>query len=73
MFHTDLQQEFKQSLRAFTDAAYKNYDGYAYATGYLESLAVQMLAQMSKREQQSFVKAMQAAVKQQQSAAKETA
>lgn len=73
MFHTDLQQEFKQSLRSFTDAAYKNYDGYAYATGYLESLAVQMLAQMSKREQQAFVKAMQAAVKQQQSAAKETA
>ena len=71
MFHTDAQQEFKQSLREFTDAAYKNYSGYAYATGYLESLAVQMLAQMSKREQQGFIRAMQAAAKQQQLAAKE--
>ena len=72
MFHTDLQVEFKQTLRQFTDAAYKNYDNnYAYATGYLESMAVQMLAQMSKREQQGFIRAMQAAAKQQQNQAKE--
>jgi hypothetical protein len=72
MFHTDNQVEFKQTLRKFTDAAYKNYDGYAYATGYLESLAVQMLAVMSKREQQAFIKSMHSAVQQQQQlAAKE--
>jgi hypothetical protein len=72
MFHTDNQVEFKQALRQFTDAAYKNYDNnYAYATGYLESMAVQMLAVMSKREQQGFIKAMQAAVKQQQAQAKD--
>jgi len=71
MFHTDLQVEFKQTLRQFTEASYKNYDNYAYATGYLESMAVQMLAVMSKREQQGFIRAMQAAVKQQQAQAKE--
>jgi len=72
MFHTDNQVEFKQALRQFTDAAYKNYDNnYAYATGYLESMAVQMLAVMSKREQQGFIKAMQAAVKQQQAQTKD--
>jgi flagellar biosynthesis chaperone FliJ len=71
MFHTDNQVEFKQTLRKFTDAAYNNYDSHAYAAGYLESMAVQMLAVMSKREQQGFIKAMQAAVKQQQSTAKD--
>jgi hypothetical protein len=71
MFHTDNQVEFKQTLRKFTDAAYKNYDSHAYATGYLESMAVQMLAVMSKREQQGFIKAMQAAVQQQQAQAKD--
>jgi hypothetical protein len=71
MFHTDQQVEFKQTLRRFTDAAYNNYGGHAYAAGYLESMAVQMLAVMSKREQQGFIKAMQAAVKQQQAQAKD--
>jgi hypothetical protein len=71
MFHTDQQVEFKQTLRKFTDAAYNNYGGHAYAAGYLESMAVQMLAVMSKREQQGFIRAMQAAVKQQQSTAKD--
>ena len=72
MFHTDTQVEFKQALNKFTDTAYKNYDSHAYAAGYLSSLAVQMLAVMSKREQQGFIRAMQAAVKQQQSTAKES-
>jgi carbon monoxide dehydrogenase subunit G len=73
MFHTDAQVEFKQTLRRFTEAARVNYDGHAYAAGYLESMAVQMLAVMSKREQQGFIKAMQEAARtqQQQAAAKE--
>jgi hypothetical protein len=35
MFHTDNQVEFKQTLRQFTEAAYANYGGHAYAAGYL--------------------------------------
>ena len=73
MFHTDNQVEFKQSLRQFTEAAYNNYGGHAYAAGYLESMAVQMLALMSKREQQGFIKAMKAATKRQLSETKEWA
>ena len=73
MFHTDQQVEFKQTLRRFTDVAYNNYGNHAYAAGYLESMAVQMLSVMSKREQQGFIRAMQAAVKQQQNQAKEPA
>ena len=71
MFHTDNQVAFKQALNKFTDAAYKNYDSHAYVAGYLSSLAVQMLAQMSKREQQGFIKAMQDALERQQAQAKE--
>ena len=71
MFHTDQQVEFKQTLRKFTEAAYANYGGHAYAAGYLESLAVQMLAVMSKREQQAFIRAMKDAVKRQQATTKE--
>ena len=72
MFHTDNQVEFKQALNKFTDEAYKNYDSHAYAAGYLSSLAVQMLAVMSKREQQGFIKAMQDATQRQQAIAKDT-
>ena len=72
MFHTDNQVEFKQALNKFTDESYKNYDSHAYAAGYLSSLAVQMLAVMSKREQQGFIRAMQDAVKRQQAQAKDT-
>ena len=43
MFHTDNQVEFKEVLRKFSDATYKNYDSHAFAAGYLESLAVEML------------------------------
>ena len=73
MFHTDNQVAFKQSLRKFTEAAYNNYGSHAYSAGYLESLAVQMLAVMSKREQQGFIKAMQDAQQRQQAQAKDTA
>jgi len=66
MFHTDNQVAFKQSLRKFTEAAYKNYGSHAYSAGYLESLAVQMLALMSKREQKAFIDNMTAAAKKQE-------
>jgi hypothetical protein len=66
MFHTDNQVEFKQALCKFTDAAYKNHGTHAYATGYLESMAVQMLAVMSKREQKGFIDSITAVAQKQQ-------
>jgi len=65
MFHTDNQVEFKEILRKFSDATYENYGSHAYAAGYLESMAVQMLALMSKREQKGFIDSMAAVVKKQ--------
>jgi len=65
MFHTDNQVEFKEALRRFTDATYERYGSHAYAAGYLESMAVQMLALMSKREQKGFIEGIaQATTKQ---------
>ena len=68
MFHTDNQVEFKEVLRKFSDATYANYGSHAYAAGYLESMAVQMLALMSKREQKGFIDSMKDVVKKQQTA-----
>jgi hypothetical protein len=65
MFHTDNQVEFKEILRKFSDASYKNYGSYAYAAGYLEGVAVQMLALLSKREQKAFIANMAAVAKKQ--------
>jgi hypothetical protein len=65
MFHTDQQVEFKQTLRKFTDAAYERHGSHAYAAGYLESMAVQMLALMSKREQKAFIANMATVAKKQ--------
>jgi len=65
MFHTDNQVEFKEVLRKFTDASYKNHGSYAYAAGYLESMAVQMLAFLNKREQKGFIDSMKDVAKKQ--------
>jgi hypothetical protein len=65
MFHTDNQVEFKEVLRKFTDASYDKYGSHAYAAGYLESMAVQMLALLSKREQKGFIDSMKDVAKKQ--------
>ena len=65
MFHTDNQVEFKEILRKFTDATYKIHGTHAYAAGYLESMAVQMLSVMSKREQKGFIDSMKSVVNKQ--------
>ena len=66
MFHSDNQVAFKEALRKFTDATYEKYGSHAYAAGYLESMAVQMLALMSKREQKGFIEGITEAAKKQQ-------
>jgi hypothetical protein len=65
MFHTDNQVEFKEVLRKFTDATYDKYGSHAYAAGYLESMTVQMLALLSKREQKGFIDSMKDVAKKQ--------
>lgn len=58
MFSTQNQVEFKEVLRKFTDATYEQYGSHAYAAGYLESLAVEMLQSLPKRAQTALIKDM---------------
>jgi len=58
MFSTQNQVEFKEVLREFSAATYKNYDSHAFAAGYLESLAVEMLKALPKREQTALINDM---------------
>lgn len=62
MFTSTAQQEFKEAVKAFTAAKESEYS-YAYTTGYLESLAVNMFASLTKKEQKFFLSQMQDAVK----------
>ena len=66
MWTTENQDTFGIVLKAFSDAAYKNYGSNAFEAGYLQSVAVQMLAQMPKRMQKIFIEDMVRAAKKQE-------
>ena len=66
MWTTDNQDTFAIVLKAFSDAAYKNYGSNAFEAGYLQSLAVQMIAQMPKKMQKVFIEDMVRATKKQE-------
>ena len=56
MWTTENQDTFYDVLKAFGEAARKNYGpGYAFEAGYLQSLAVQMIADMPKRKQKALI------------------
>jgi hypothetical protein len=42
----------RKVLKEFCDASYANYGSYSYASGYLESLLVQALNSMSKKDRE---------------------
>lgn len=65
MWTTENQDKFAEVLKGFSDAAYKNYSGHSFEAGYLQSLAVQMLAEMPKRMQKVFIEDMIRATKRQ--------
>ena len=66
MWTTENQDTFAIVLKAFSEAAHKNYGGHSFEAGYLQSLAVQMLAQMPKRMQKVFIEDMVRATKKQE-------
>lgn len=57
LWTTANQDEFDLVLKQFVDAAQKNYD-YAYTTGYLQSMCVEMIALLPKRKQKEFINGM---------------
>lgn len=46
--------ETRAAVKAFTDAAFKNYEGYAYAAGWLESAFVQVVMQLPKAKREEI-------------------
>lgn len=58
MFTTQAQQEFKQSLKAFTAAKEAEYS-YAYTAGYCESMVVELFGQLTKKQQKFFAEQIQ--------------
>lgn len=52
---TTQNQSFNSLLREFSDVTKENYNSFAYATGYYESLMTRMLECVPKKLQQSFV------------------
>ena len=55
MFRTENQEIFARMLKAFSEAAHKNYGTHAYEAGYLQSLCVSLLGQMPKKYQQAWI------------------
>ena len=66
MWTTDNQDTMKIVLKAFNDAAYKNYDSHSFSAGYLESLVIQMLPSLPKRVQKMFIDDMVRATQRQE-------
>jgi hypothetical protein len=70
---TDKQAEFRKILREFSEVTREVHDTYAYATGYLESLAGQMLADLPRAKQQQYIDEMGRALIAHQRQAEESA
>lgn len=66
MWTTDNQDTMQVVLRAFSEAARKNYDGHAFEAGYLQSVIVSMLPQLPKRLQKAYIDDMVRAAKKQE-------
>ena len=66
MFTNENQETFRIVLKAFSEAAHKNYDSHAFEAGYLQSMCVQLLGMMPKKYQKSFIDDMVRATQKQE-------
>ena len=46
----------RKVVKEFSDAAFANYGSYAYSAGYLESLLVQTMLNLSNKERETILK-----------------
>ena len=46
----------RKVVKEFNDAAFANYGSYSYSAGYLESLLVQAMNNMSKKDREAVLK-----------------
>ena len=66
MFDANNHETFRLVLRAFSEAARKNYGDHAYEAGYLQSLAVDLLDMMPKKYQRGFIDSVVRATRKQE-------
>jgi hypothetical protein len=66
MWTTENQDTMSLVLRAFSEAANKNYSGHAFEAGYLQSVIVSILPQLPKRAQKVLIEDMVRAAKKQE-------
>ncbi len=66
MWTTENQDTMSLVLRAFSEAANKNYGGHAFEAGYLQSVIVSILPQLPKRAQKVLIEDMVRAAKKQE-------
>ena len=66
MWTTENQDTLNIVLRAFSEAAHKNYGGHAFEAGYLQSVIISILPQLPKRQQKVLIEDMVRAAKKQE-------
>ena len=66
MFDANNQETFRLVLRAFSEAARKNYGDHSFEAGYLQSLGTQMLTMIPKKYQRAFIDDMVRATQKQE-------
>lgn len=66
LFTSENQDTMKIVLRAFSEAARKNYGSHSFEAGYLESVVVDMLPHLPKRMQKVFINDMVRATQKQE-------
>lgn len=66
MWTTDNQDTLNIVLRAFSEAANKNYGGHAFEAGYLQSVIVSLVPLLPKRQQKVLIDDMVRAAQKQE-------
>ena len=66
MWTTENQDTMSLVLRAFSEAAHKNYNGHAFEAGYLQSVIVSLVPLLPKRQQKVLIEDMVRAAKKQE-------
>lgn len=66
MWTTENQDTMSDVLRAFSEAARKNYGSHSFEAGYLQSVIISILPQLPKRQQKVLIEDMVRAAQRQE-------
>lgn len=66
MWTTDNQDTMNIVLKAFSEAAHKNYGSHSYESGYLQSVIISLVPLLPKRQQKVLIEDMVRAAQKQE-------